>query len=109
MTEQLVKEIYQAPSPFLMNLSLCLFLRYCIRRNSKPDWNDAAWILAIATIEAFKVFYDEELEGMFDCFENVLKIAKQDLIDLERCFLQKIDYNVIIQNYDYQFVLSKFV
>jgi hypothetical protein len=64
----LIKDIYQAPSPFLMNLSLCLFLRYCIKRNAKPDWNDAAWILAISTIEAFKLYYDEELEGMFECF-----------------------------------------
>jgi hypothetical protein len=30
-------------------------------------------------------------------------------VDLERCFLEKIDYNVIIQNYDYQYVLAKFV
>jgi hypothetical protein len=61
LTEELIKHIYQAPSPFLMNLSLCLFLRYCIKRNAKPEWNDAAWILAIATIEAFKLYYDEEL------------------------------------------------
>lgn len=61
LTEDLVKEIYQAPSPFLMNLSLCLFLRYCIRRNAKPEWSDAAWILAMSTIQAFKIYYDEEL------------------------------------------------
>jgi hypothetical protein len=36
LTEELIREIYQGPSPFLMNLSLCLFLRYCIRRNAKP-------------------------------------------------------------------------
>jgi hypothetical protein len=46
---------------------------------------------------------------MFECFEAVLKISKDDLVDLERCFLEKIDYNVIIQNYDYQYVLTKFV
>ena len=46
---------------------------------------------------------------MFECFESVLKISREDLVDLERCFLEKIDYNVIIQNYDYQYILSKFV
>ncbi len=46
---------------------------------------------------------------MFECFESIIKIAKDDLVDLERCFLEKIDYNVIIQNYDYQYVLAKFV
>lgn len=46
---------------------------------------------------------------MFECFESILKVAREDLIDLERCFLEKIDYNVIIQNYDYQYVLTKFV
>ena len=46
---------------------------------------------------------------MFECFESIIKISKDDLVDLERCFLEKIDYNVIIQNYDYQYVLAKFV
>lgn len=61
LTEELIRDIYQAPSPFLMNLSLCLLLKYCIKRNARPDCNDAAWIVAIATIEAFKVYYDEQL------------------------------------------------
>jgi hypothetical protein len=46
---------------------------------------------------------------MFECFESIIKISKDDLVDLERCFLEKIDYNVIIQNDDYQYVLAKFV
>lgn len=36
-----------------------------------------------------------------------MKISRQDLIDLERCFLDEIDYATVIRNYDYHFVMSK--
>lgn len=38
---------------------------------------------------------------------EVLSIGRKDLIDLERCFFEEIDYNTMISNYDYHFVLAK--
>lgn len=64
-------------------------------------------MLTIATIVAYKLYYDEEIEGLIECFMEVMSIGRKDLIDLERCFFEEIDYNTIISNYDYHFVLAK--
>jgi hypothetical protein len=40
----------------------------------------------VATIIAYKLYYDEEIEGLMDCFMGVMKVPRKDLIDLERCF-----------------------
>ena len=36
-----------------------------------------------------------------------MKVERQDLIDLERCFLEEIDYATVVRNYDYHFVMAK--
>ena len=64
-------------------------------------------MLCVATVIAYKLYYDEEIEGLIDCFTNIMKVERQDFIDLERCFLEEIDYATVIRNYDYHFVMSK--
>jgi hypothetical protein len=38
---------------------------------------------------------------------GIMKISRQDLIDLERCFLEEIDYSTVVRNYDYHFIMSR--
>jgi len=42
-----------------------------------------------------------------DCFMDIMKINRKDLIDLERCFLEEIEYNTVIYNRDYHFILAE--
>ena len=64
-------------------------------------------MLCVATLVAYKLYYDEEIEGLIDCFKGIMKIHRQDLIDLERCFLEEIDYATVVRNYDYHFIMAK--
>ena len=100
--------IYDTPQPFLVNLSLCLFVRYCLARGGLSG-EEAGWVLCVATVVAYKLYYDEEIEGLFECFQGVMRVSKRDLVDLERCFLEAIDYNTVIRNHDYHFILQKLV
>lgn len=99
--------LYDTPSPFLINLSLCLFIRYCENVEEPVKFEGCAWLLGIATIVAYKIYYDEELEGLVDFFAGIFNINRKDLIDLERCFLETIKYNTIVRNYEYHAILSK--
>lgn len=82
-------------------------LRYCTASRRKVCFEDSAWVLSVATIVGYKLFYDEEIEGLMDCFMEVMKISRKDLIDLERCFLEEIGYNTVIYNKDYHFILAE--
>lgn len=64
-------------------------------------------MLCVATVIAYKLYYDEEIEGLLDFFREMMGISKKDLVDLERCFLEEIDYNTVIRNYDYHYMLSR--
>jgi hypothetical protein len=35
---------------------------------------ESAWVLSVATVIAYKLFYDEEIEGLIDCFTGIMKI-----------------------------------
>ena len=50
--------LYDTPSPFLINLSLCLFIRYCANAQEKVKFEECAWLLGIATVVAYKIYYD---------------------------------------------------
>lgn len=82
-----IASIFETPQPFLINLSLCLLLRYSLTSRRKACYEDCAWVLTVSTIIAYKLYYDEEIEGLMDCFMEIMKISRRDLIDLERCFL----------------------
>ena len=107
MNLETIKLIYDTPQPFLITLSLCIFTRYCINTKRKVKFEDSSWVLGVATVIAYKLYYDQEIEGLIDCFTGIMKIDRQDLIDLERCFLEEIDYATVIRNYEYHFIMSK--
>ena len=103
----LIKEIFIAPSLYLVNLSLCLLLKYCYFTNTSLDDHNIGWILSVSAIIAYKIYYDEQIEDLIECFEGVMKIDKKNITDLERNFLQGIDYRVIISGPQYQYVVAK--
>jgi len=36
----------------------------------------------VATVVSYKLYYDEEIEGLIDCFMGIMHVEKKDLIDL---------------------------
>jgi hypothetical protein len=54
----------------------------------KVKLEESAWVLCVATVIAYKLYYDEEIEGLLDFFRELMGISKKDLVDLERCFLE---------------------
>jgi hypothetical protein len=74
MNLKTIELIYDTPQPFLIILSLCIFTRYCISTRRKVKIEESAWVLSVATVIAYKLFYDEEIEGLIDCFTGIMKI-----------------------------------
>ena len=58
MNLEAISLIYDTPQPFLINLSLCLFIRYCFLTKRKVKFEESAWVLCVATILAYKLYYD---------------------------------------------------
>ena len=64
-----------------MTLSLCLFIRYYIKK--EVDLPSRGWLLSLSAMAAYKLSYDNEVVGLLDCFaEDVLRVPKKDLVDL---------------------------
>ena len=59
MNLKTISMIYETPQPFLINLSLCLFIRYCLVTRKKVKVEESAWVLTVAAISACKLYYDE--------------------------------------------------
>jgi hypothetical protein len=58
MNSAFVELIYDTPQPFLITLSLCIFTRYCISTRRKVKLDESAWVLCVATVIAYKLYYD---------------------------------------------------
>jgi hypothetical protein len=59
---------------------------------------NACWILSISTIIAYKIYYDEHVEGLVESFSNILEVKGQQIINMERYFLGKISFQAVITN-----------
>lgn len=88
----MVEKIYEQPQPFLINLSVCLMLKYLQRSKTKLDKKNVCWILSVGTIVAYKLYYDEPVEGLVESFAQILNLSKEDVVILERRFLEGIDH-----------------
>jgi hypothetical protein len=71
-SEELVGAIFTSASPFLVNLSLCFLIKFILRSQLKINNENAGWLLGIAAIIGYKIFYDETLEGIVNYFSSVL-------------------------------------
>ena len=69
---KMIEDIYEAPEPFLINLSVCLMLKFLFYSKMILSSNNACWILAVSTILAYKLYYDEPVEGLVDSFSSIL-------------------------------------
>ena len=83
----MIELIYEQPQPFLINLSVCLMLKYLHCSRTKLNKQNVCWILSVGTIIAYKIYYDEPVEGLVESFAYILKLSKEDIITLERHFL----------------------
>jgi hypothetical protein len=80
------------------------FLYYC---KISISGTNACWILSISTIIAYKIYYDEPVEGLIDSFSNILDVKRQEIINMERYFLAQISFQAVITNEQYHIMLSK--
>ena len=51
-------------SPFLVNLGLCLMVKSLTKNQIGLTKENAGWLLGIATVIAYKVYYDEPIDGL---------------------------------------------
>ena len=66
LTVPTLRLIYESPQPLIVTLSLCLFIRYFIRK--EIDLLSRGWLLSLSAMAAYKLSYDEEVEGLLECF-----------------------------------------
>jgi hypothetical protein len=67
------------------------------------------WILSVGTIIAYKLYYDEPVEGLVESFAYILKLGKDDIITLERHFLEGIDHEAVISSEQYHATLCEVI
>lgn len=57
-------------------------LKFLSLSQTKLTAHNVCWILSIGTIVAYKIYYDEPVEGLIDSFAFILKIKREDIITL---------------------------
>ena len=101
LSEGLIGEIFDSPSPFLANLSLCLLFKFFMKSKFQPEADQVGWLLGVSTMVAYKIFVDETVEGLAEYYCRVLGISGGDLLSLERWFLAGLNYEVVVSNLHY--------
>ncbi len=84
-------------------------LKFLFCSNTKLTTRNVCWILSIGTIVAYKIYYDEPVEGLVDSFAYILKIKREDIVTLERHFLSEINYEAVISNEQYHSTLFQII
>jgi hypothetical protein len=78
----MLEVFFDPPSPYLINLSLCLFCK-CLSRGFLSLKEDSiGWLLGVSTIVAYKLYYDEPIEGLLEWFCEGMSMSLSDLIKL---------------------------
>ena len=76
-SQELIEKIFEEPEPFLVNLSLCLMAKFLFYSKTKLNSESVPWILSVATIVAYKIYYDEPIIGLIDSFSEILEIDSE--------------------------------
>ena len=63
--------------------------------------------MCVATMLAYKVAFDDTLSGILEYYGELMGVDKGQMMQLEKCFLEQIDYNTVVRNYQYHLVLSQ--
>lgn len=82
LTKSLVARIYEDPEPFLINLSLCLIIKFLYYTKIKINCENCCWILSIGTIIAYKIYYDEPVSGLIESFAEILETSEKSVKEL---------------------------
>lgn len=61
---EMVRRIFQEPESLLINLTMCLVLKFLFYSKIKITMKNASWILSIGAIVAYKIYYDEPVESL---------------------------------------------
>lgn len=64
LTMEMIEKIFEEPEPFLINLAMCLILKFLFYSKISLSCANACWILSIATIVAYKIYYDDPVGGL---------------------------------------------
>jgi hypothetical protein len=74
LTLKMVRRIFEEPEAFLINLALCLLLKFLFYSKILLTNVNSCWILSIATIIAYKIYYDDPVGGLMESFSDILEI-----------------------------------
>ena len=84
-------------------------LKFLSFSKTKLTPKNVCWILSIGTIVAYKIYYDEPVEGLVESFAHILKIKREDIISMERYFLSEINHEAVISNEQYHSTLYNII
>lgn len=72
LSEELIEELLDSPSPFLATLTLALLLKFLMKSKFTPLVTQIGWLLGVASLVAYKVFFDETIEGLVEYYSRAL-------------------------------------
>jgi hypothetical protein len=78
-----------------------------MRSRFPAEVGQIGWLLGVATLVAYKVFFDETIEGLIQYYSRVLGMPGDDLRLLERWFLEGLSYEVVVSNRHYMEVMMR--
>ena len=108
-SEATVSTIVDSTCPLLVNLAVCLLLKCSSWGGVALSEKNLGWMLGISTIVAYKIYYDEPVTGLFECFGTILGLSIDEIATMERWFLQKLNYEVVVSTKQYQTILFQLV
>lgn len=108
-SEATVSTIFDSTCPLLVNLAVCLLLK-CSSWGGVPlSEKNLGWMLGVSTIVAYKVYYDEPVTGLFECFGSIMGLSIDEIALMERWFLQKLNYEVVVSTKQFQTILFQLI
>ena len=107
MGTALIDSIFISSDVFLMNLSICLLMKYVYYSKVELKEDNIGMLMCIATMVAHKVYYDNEFTDLFDFFGEVTGLNTEELRLWEGQFLEGVNYRVIIDAAQYQYITAE--
>lgn len=105
----MISRIFEEPEPLLINLAMCLMLKFLYYSKMVLTGANACWILSTSTIIAYKIYYDEPVGGLVDSFSSILEVTRDQIMDMEGYFLGQILFQAIVTNEQYHIMLSEII
>jgi len=57
----MLEVFFDPPTPYLVNLALCLFCKCMSRGQIVVGVDSVGWLLGVSTVVAYKLYYDEPI------------------------------------------------